>query len=132
MSLHPHTVRVALAPAPGYCVKSSALQQAIASLSSAPSRSDSPLSTRNVLAHASPIPPTLLIPLGIKIFVNIAWDPNVPPPPDGSEDAIQNAMSGESVLDDDALLQSGAWFVPVVVSEPRQDIDKGQLTRSAS
>ncbi|KAJ3993743.1 pre-RNA processing PIH1/Nop17-domain-containing protein [Lentinula boryana] len=58
---------------------------------------------------------------GFKIFVNVAWDANVPPPPDGNEEAIQRAMNGDELdkgnLDD--------WFVPVIVSEGKFDTDKG-------
>src|SRR5882762_6953635 len=61
------------------------------------------------------------IPKGLKIFVNIAWDPNVPPPPEGSEDVIQKAMLGEDL---DSLNPEG-WYVPTVISEGRQDKDKG-------
>ncbi|GAW01721.1 Protein interacting with Hsp90 1 [Lentinula edodes] len=63
---------------------------------------------------------SISIPQGYKIFVNVAWDANVPPPPDGNEDAIQRAMNGDELdkgnLDD--------WFVPVIVSEGRFDTDK--------
>ena len=68
----------------------------------------------------------LTVPKGCKIFVNIAWDANVPPPPEGSEDAIQKVMSGEGELDEGALATGRGWFVPVVVSEPRSDADKGE------
>lgn len=61
------------------------------------------------------------IPKGLKVFVNIAWDANVPPPPEGSEDVIQKAMQGED-LDD---LNPEGWYVPTVVSDGRQDTDKG-------
>ncbi|KAK0463181.1 pre-RNA processing PIH1/Nop17-domain-containing protein [Desarmillaria tabescens] len=52
---------------------------------------------------------------GMKVFINIAWDANVPSPPPASDEVIQRAMQGE---DDDG------WYVPVVVSEPRGDVDK--------
>ncbi|KAK0236880.1 pre-RNA processing PIH1/Nop17-domain-containing protein, partial [Armillaria nabsnona] len=50
---------------------------------------------------------------GMKVFINIAWDANVPSPPPASDEVIQRAMQGE----DD-------WYVPVVISEPRGDVDK--------
>ncbi|PBK71822.1 hypothetical protein ARMSODRAFT_954613 [Armillaria solidipes] len=53
---------------------------------------------------------------GMKVFINIAWDANVPSPPPASDEVIQRAMQGE---DDDE-----GWYVPVVVSEPRGDVDK--------
>ena len=62
----------------------------------------------------------------MKVFVNVAWDANVPPPPEGSEEAIQRAMRGEEELDEST---EQGWFVPVVVSEPRIDKDKGELNR---
>ncbi|KAK0216025.1 pre-RNA processing PIH1/Nop17-domain-containing protein [Armillaria fumosa] len=51
---------------------------------------------------------------GTKVFINIAWDANVPAPPPASDDVIQRAMQGEDE----------GWYVPVVVSEPRSDVDK--------
>ncbi|KAG2152807.1 pre-RNA processing PIH1/Nop17-domain-containing protein [Suillus clintonianus] len=50
----------------------------------------------------------------LKLFLNIAWDANVPPPPTETEDVIQKAMRGEDV----------GWFVPVIVSDLRHDKDK--------
>lgn len=50
-----------------------------------------------------------------KLFVNIAWDKNVPPPPpNATEEAIQEAMVGR-----------GDYYVPVIISETREDLDKG-------
>ncbi|KDR74195.1 hypothetical protein GALMADRAFT_100012 [Galerina marginata CBS 339.88] len=63
---------------------------------------------------------TTLAPAGLKVFVNIAWDPNVPPPPEGSEDAIQRAMQGEDIDE----TNSSGWYVPVIVSNAREDKDK--------
>jgi PIH1 N-terminal domain len=63
----------------------------------------------------------MLVQKGLKVFVNIAWDSNVPPPPEGSEEVIQKAMLGEH-LDD---LNPEGWYIPVIVSGGRQDKDKG-------
>lgn len=52
---------------------------------------------------------------GFKIFLNIAFDAGVPPPPSSSENDIRKAMSGDE----------GAYFVPVVVSDGREVTDKG-------
>lgn len=71
----------------------------------------------------------MTIPKGMKIFVNIAWDANVPPPPEGSEEVVQKTMAGEDELDADALASGEGWYVPVIVPEPRLDVDKGELTR---
>ncbi|EDR09406.1 uncharacterized protein LACBIDRAFT_293894 [Laccaria bicolor S238N-H82] len=59
-----------------------------------------------------------LTPVATKVFINIAWDKNVPSPPKSSEEDIQRAMSG------DGNERGNPWYVPVVVSEPRQDVDK--------
>ncbi|KIY53710.1 hypothetical protein FISHEDRAFT_26859, partial [Fistulina hepatica ATCC 64428] len=55
----------------------------------------------------------------LKVFLNIAWDKQIPAPPTASEDVIRRAMTGQagSSSDDD-------WYVPVVVSEGRKDTDK--------
>lgn len=60
---------------------------------------------------------------GAKVFVNIAYDELVPAPPPATEEAIQRAMKGQ----DDEHLSDDGWYVPVVVSEPRPDVDKGTL-----
>ncbi|THU97876.1 hypothetical protein K435DRAFT_662077 [Dendrothele bispora CBS 962.96] len=104
---------VTLKPTAGFCIKSTTLQPAVYTPSSPSQQNLGP----NSLEPASvPVP----IPQGHKIFVNICWDPNVPPPPEGSEDVIQRAMKGEE-LDEH---NSDGWFVPVVVSEARQETDK--------
>ena len=121
------TVRVNLSPKPGFCIKSSALESAVCKIS--PSR---PSANKSIEGSAALIPNTISIPEGTKVFVNIAWDANVPPPPEGSEDAIQKAMSGEGEFDEEALVSGRGWFVPVIVSEPRSDIDKGERLRCYS
>ncbi|TFK37675.1 hypothetical protein BDQ12DRAFT_666930 [Crucibulum laeve] len=108
----PNTL-IDLAPSPGFCIKTATLQPAVYT----PTPTQSPSPNNNILEQPQhPIP----IPKGRKVFVNIAWDKNVPPPPEGSEEAIQNAMKGEDV---DETNEQG-WFVPVVVSEGREDVDK--------
>ncbi|CCM03227.1 uncharacterized protein FIBRA_05352 [Fibroporia radiculosa] len=107
------TLRVSLAPSPGFCIKSVSLQDAVCKITPPPPPASSKLEGPSVI-HAVPIPK------GAKIFVNIAWDRNVPPPPEGSEDVIQRAMLGEDPSDGN----DQDWFVPVVVSEPREDRDK--------
>ncbi|KAI0717680.1 pre-RNA processing PIH1/Nop17-domain-containing protein [Cerioporus squamosus] len=97
----PATTQVHLAPSAGFCVKSTA-QNTVSVPTSDP---------------AAPI----TIPAGLKVFVNIAWDANVPPPPDGSDAAIERAMSDNTPVEPDQALQ---WFVPVIVSHPRFDTDK--------
>ncbi|KAG6856545.1 hypothetical protein H0H87_003364 [Tephrocybe sp. NHM501043] len=98
---------IALKPVAGFCVKSSTTQPAVFS----------PNPPQNgVLEPTTPI----AIPIGFKVFANIAWDPNVPPPPQGSEEVIHRAMQGQDVDEGN----SDGWYVPVVVSNGRQDKDK--------
>ena len=76
-----------------------------------------PISTPNSLDPENEIP----IAQGFKVFVNIAWDEQVPAPPEGNEEVIQRAMKGEEIDEPNV----DAWYVPVVVSEGRLDTDKG-------
>ena len=101
-------VAVALNPVPGFCVKSRATNDALVRLTAL----DQPREVR--------------VEKGLKIFVNITWDPNVPPPPPASDDAIHRAIQG---LDIDES-NPEAWFVPIVLSDVRQDSDKGSYMRS--
>lgn len=98
------TTRISLAPSPGFCVKSSALNTTALKLSSP--------------EH----PTTLPIPVNRKVFINIAWDKHVPAPPDRSESAIERAIAGDLALTPD---DPDDWYVPVIVPEPRPDKDKG-------
>ncbi|KAF8797745.1 hypothetical protein BYT27DRAFT_7204157 [Phlegmacium glaucopus] len=105
------TVRIDLAPKAGFCIKSSSLTPTVL-----PPPLPSPSSKKLLEPTPGPIP----VPKGLKIFINIAWDPHVPPPPEGNEDAIRRAMQGEDVDEKDP----SAWYVPVIVSNARQDTDK--------
>ena len=67
----------------------------------------------------------LQIPKGVKVFLNIAWDRNVPPPPPADEEAIRRAILAEDVVES---IGDGAYFVPAIVSEPREDRDKGMAS----
>ncbi|PFH49998.1 hypothetical protein AMATHDRAFT_96732, partial [Amanita thiersii Skay4041] len=92
------SMSIQLAPKPGFCVKSSVIQPAAFSIRTQP----------------------VQVPAGLKVFVNVAWDKNVPSPPEGSEEDIRRAMQGQDVNEPNVH----GWFVPVVVSEGRQDVDK--------
>ncbi|KAG6853859.1 hypothetical protein C0991_000620 [Blastosporella zonata] len=98
---------IALKPVAGFCVKSSTIRPAVFT---------PPHPQNNLLEPTAPI----TIPVGFKVFANIAWDLNVPPPPAGSEEVIHRAMQGQD-LDDG---NPDSWYVPVVVSNGRQDTDK--------
>jgi hypothetical protein len=67
------------------------------------------------------------MPSGMKVFVNVCWETSgaMPAPPDASEAAVRLAMQGE---DDDVKVGGGkgAYFVPVAVTGPREDRDKGE------
>lgn len=101
----PGKVAAELNPVPGFCVKSRATNDALIHLT------------------ASDQPPDVHVTKGLKIFVNITWDPNVPPPPPASDDAIRRATQG---LDTNDSNPEEAWFVPIVLSDARQDSDKGR------
>ncbi|KAF8172843.1 hypothetical protein K438DRAFT_1921006 [Mycena galopus ATCC 62051] len=102
-------ISVSLKPTAGFCIKSTTVQPGVLKIS-AVSPGPNSLEPRST---------SVAVPIHRKIFVNIAWDSQVPPPPEGNEEAIQRAMHG-----DDEHLNPDAWFVPVIVSDPRQDTDK--------
>jgi len=106
------SVRIQLAPKAGFCIKSASLAAGVLP--------QAQKVEKNVL---EPIPSAIPIPVHTKIFVNIAWDPHVPPPPEGSEDAIREAMQGEDVGEENEK----GWYVPVIVSPGREDKDKCAL-----
>ena len=108
-------VPVSLTPKPGFCVKSTTLVSAVICFQ--------PKESKNNPNLLEPAPSAVPIPPHRKVFVNIAWDANVPPPPDGSEDAIQKAMLGTDQIDEHS--NPHGWYVPVIVSNPREDKDKG-------
>ncbi|KAG1736202.1 pre-RNA processing PIH1/Nop17-domain-containing protein [Suillus lakei] len=112
------SISLTLNPVPGFCVKSNALQPTVVPRTATNYPSSTTNTPSDVLGAFSNTPIT--IPKGLKVFVNIAWDTNVPPPPPGSEDEIQKAMRGEDYDESN----SGGWFVPVVVSDLRHDKDK--------
>ena len=127
-ALNNTTVRVSLTPSAGFCVKSSALQPAVCKVTGNASAHDTAKSVASAQPALSPStagPNVIAIARGQKVFINVAWDANVPPPPDASNDEIRRAMDGAQDADDEALATGGAWFVPVIVSEPRTDLDKG-------
>ncbi|KAI0043691.1 hypothetical protein FA95DRAFT_1498222 [Auriscalpium vulgare] len=97
---------VTVAPVPGFVVKSSSLAPGTLALSS-----------QHPTDPAKTIVKSVHVPHALKVFVNIAWADQVPPPPEGSDDAVRAAIEGQD-------LDEPGWIVPVVVSEGRQDTDK--------
>ena len=115
-------VPVSLSPKPGFCIKSTTLSPAV--FYPPASRSEQHNKKTNLLEVPAPVDP-VVVPQNRKVFVNIAWDTNVPPPPEGTEEAIQNAMQGDEEIDED---NPNGWFVPVIVSNAKADKDKGTFT----
>ncbi|KAJ7145925.1 pre-RNA processing PIH1/Nop17-domain-containing protein [Mycena epipterygia] len=105
-------IPVSLKPIPAFCIKSSTLEPCLVKVAPPVPSGPNSLEPRST---------SIAIPKGQKVFINIAWAAEVPAPPEGNEEAIQRAMLGE---DDTDHLNPDAWFVPVVVSDPKQDTDK--------
>src|ERR1700678_1732620 len=98
------TVRIDLAPKAGFCIKSSSLTPAVLPPPPPPPSSKKSPTNPNLLELTpGPIP----VAKGLKVFINIAWDPHVPPPPEGNEDAIQRAMR-----EDVDEKETSVWYVP--------------------
>ena len=100
-------VTVNISPSPGFCVKSKVLH---------------PVATSTHERTNKPLP----ISEGLKVFVNIAWSKDLPPPLDGIEKAsgfaAHNARISKSVTDSP---------IPVFASNGRLDTDKGtSVTRA--
>ncbi|KZP30167.1 hypothetical protein FIBSPDRAFT_1038509 [Athelia psychrophila] len=113
---------VELKPTLGFVVKSSTTTPSVLRRSSA-----SEPRTSNLLEPVDPPPTGLPLPTGPKVFINIAWDTHVPPPPPGPEDIIQRAMLGMDEDEYDAAQpEEGGYYLPVlvVVSAPCDDTDK--------
>ncbi|KAF5353342.1 hypothetical protein D9756_008088 [Leucocoprinus leucothites] len=96
-----------LMPTPGFCIKSTVVNPATLR---PPTRPDGD----NLLEPVGP----LVVPAGQKVFINLCYDKNVPPPPPADEQTIKRAMSVQEYDEEDI------YYVPVVVSQPRQDKDK--------
>jgi len=101
-------VTISVSPSPGFCIKSKLLQPGILNVTSA----DQPTRT--------PVP----IPQGLKVFVNIAWSKDVPPPLDGIENAL------ETVVHNHRVDRKSEKHDPVFVfaSDGWLDVDRGTST----
>ena len=92
-------VTINISPSPGFCVKSKVLHLDVTS------------------TQHRPVP----IAEGLKVFVNIAWSKDVPPPLDGIEKASEFAVhSGRMVSKSEKDTP-----IPVFASNGRLDTDKG-------
>lgn len=98
--------RVKVTPTPGFVVKTSTTEAGFYTL---PNPSPPPPSTR----HA--------VPGGLKVFINVAYSADIPPPPTSNlpkeeeDEIISRAIEGDVEC---------TYFVPVVVSDGRADKDK--------
>ncbi|KAH9922346.1 pre-RNA processing PIH1/Nop17-domain-containing protein [Epithele typhae] len=99
------TRSVDLAPVPGFCVKSTASKEVSLAVAVAPGALTQPLR----------------IPAGLKVFVNVGWDANVPGPTEETVDGIERAVSSNAAI---SPASAASWFVPLVISDPRPDTDK--------
>jgi len=95
-------VTVNVSPSPGFCIKSKVLHL-------------DATSTRGQTHRPTPISE------GLKVFVNIAWSKDVPPPLDDIEKAFEFAAhSGRNVSKSERNSP-----IPVFASDGRLDTDKG-------
>jgi hypothetical protein len=98
-------VTVNISPSPGFCIKSKVLHL-------------------DEQTHG-PVP----ISEGLKVFVNIAWSKDVPPPPDGIEKASEFAAHSGRIVSKSERDSP----IPVFASNGRLDTDKGMsVTRAYS
>ena len=97
----PLNVTINLSPSPGFCIKSKLLQPG----------------ALNVTSTQNPVP----IPQGLKVFVNIAWSKDVPPPLDGVEKALEYAAHNRR-MDGKSQRESP---ISVLTFDGRLDTDKG-------
>ncbi|HEV7736700.1 MAG TPA: hypothetical protein VGO47_04915 [Chlamydiales bacterium] len=65
-----------------------------------------------------------IVPLGLKIFINVAFSPEIPTPPTVALPAEEENEIIKRAIDGDIEC---TYFVPVVVSHGRPDKDKGTL-----
>jgi len=63
----------------------------------------------------------------MKIFLNICTEEAIPKPPETTEDALGRVIAAEDVKDVEA------YFVPIVLSDVRDETDKGKrvITKGA-
>lgn len=123
------TTSVQLSPTPGFCVKTTTLEPGYLPPASTPelgstTKAAKTSGTADSKSHGGLLEPSssfepIPVPVGMKVFVNMAYDANVPPPPQGSEDVIKRAIKGEEPPEGEE-----SYYVPVIVSHPREDKDK--------
>ena len=101
---------VNVSPSPGFCIKSKLLQPGIL----------------NVISSYEPAGAPVPVPQGRKVFVNIAWSKDVPPPLGGIEKVIEFATRRRQTH----LKNETDTPISVFASSGRLDTDKGMgITR---
>jgi len=96
------TINVDVSPAPGFCIKSKV-------------RHLNATSTHEQTHRSTPISE------GLKVFVNIAWSKDVPPPLDGIKNASEFAAHSRRTVSESERDSP----IPVFASPGRLDTDKG-------
>ena len=103
-------VTISVSPSPGFCIKSKLLQPGILNVASAgqPTR--------------RPVP----IPQGLKVFVNIAWSKDLPPPLDGVEKVLESVAHSRRT--DRKSENDDPISIFVFASDGWLNVDKGTRT----
>ena len=101
-------VTINVSPLPGFCIKSKLLQPGILKV----------VSTHEQIQEPAPIPE------GLKVFVNIAWSKDVPPPLDGVDKTLK--LVAQNPRTDRKIERDGP--ISVFASDGRLDTDKGGST----
>ncbi len=99
-------VTINVSPSPGFCIKSKVLH----------------LNATSTQTHR-PVP----ISEGLKVFVNITWSKDVPPPLDGIEKTSEYAAHSWRM----DLKSERSSPIPVFASDGRLDTDKGASLHSS-
>ena len=99
-------VNVHISPSPGFCIKSKLLHPGF-------------------LNQAA-------LPQGLKIFINIAWSKDLPPPPNGVKKVLELATATPTGDHQTHLDDWGNSPIYVSASDGRLDTDKGVVLRVVS
>lgn len=100
ISMTPAWINVNLSPSPGFCIKSKLLQPTVLN--------------------------QVALPQGLKVFINVAWSKDLPPPPDGVKKALQLATATPTD-DHQTLSNNGDNSIYIFASDGGLDTDKGAM-----
>ena len=96
-------LKVNISPSPGFCVKSKLLHPAFLN--------------------------QVALPQGLKVFVNVAWSKDLPPPLDGVKKALELATATPTGDHQTHPINKGESPIYVFASDGRLDTDKGAALR---